>query len=360
LADTENFHFNPTRSDNGFCQQLTTNNMPFLTVFHIAKKGEGSFQLTDITFTQRKLEKVAIAGETGAGKSTLMKIIAGLTQPDSGDVLFDGEKVRGPADQLVPGHPGIAYLSQHFELQKFLRVEQVLEYSNTLSPKESDKLFEICQITHLLKRRTDQLSGGEKQRIAICRLLISSPRLLLLDEPYAHLDMDHKNALKTLIHDIGKKLKITCMIVSHDPMDTLSWADEMLVMKDGQLVQKGKPEVIYREPVDGYTGGLFGKYNLIRPAMFRKFSAIPAFRRVIARAGRKNIFVRPEQLKLTRENPRSIKGKIVQISFFGGYRELKVSISANDSLIVKSDATGVDIGDTVFLTSRSGSPPWLV
>jgi iron(III) transport system ATP-binding protein len=334
--------------------------MTFLKVSDITKKGEGSFQLTNITFAQRKLERVAIAGETGAGKSTLMKIIAGLIQPDRGEVLFDGEKVRGPADQLVPGHPAIAYLSQHFELQKFLRVEQVLEYSNTLSPKESDKLFEICQITHLLKRRTDQLSGGEKQRIAICRLLISSPRLLLLDEPYAHLDMDHKNALKTMIHNIGKKLKITCMIVSHDPMDTLSWADEMMVMKDGQLIQKGKPDVIYREPVDAYTGGLFGKYNLIRPAMFRKFSAIPAFRRTIAKAGKKNIFVRPEQLKLIRESPRAIKGKIEQINFFGSHTELRVSIRANDSVIVKSDATAMNIGDTVFVTSRGSAPLWLV
>lgn len=332
--------------------------MPFLTLTHVTKKGHGSFHLRDITFRQAKLEKVAIAGETGAGKSTLMKIIAGLVQPDAGEVWFQGEKVRGPDEQLVPGHPGIAYLSQHFELQKFLRVEQVLEYSNTLPEKDSRRLFEICQITHLLTRRTDQLSGGEKQRIAICRLLISSPRLLLLDEPYSHLDMDHKSALKEVIRDIGQKLNITCTIVSHDPMDTLSWADKMIVMKDGRVVQQGKPEVIYREPCDTYTGGLFGKYNLIRPSMFRKLSVIPAFRRGIARAGKKNVFIRPEQLRLVPERPEALKGKVKRISFFGSYLELEI-FAGNDRLIVKMDRTAVNIGDTVYVSLRRG-PLWLV
>lgn len=333
--------------------------MFFLTVTNIAKKGEGDFLLRNISFTQRRLERVAIAGETGAGKSTLMKIIAGLVQPDEGEVWFGRDKVRGPADQLVPGHPGIAYLSQHFELQKFLRVEQVLEYSNTLPATESARLFEICQITHLLKRRTDQLSGGEKQRIAICRLLVSSPRLLLLDEPYAHLDMDHKFALKTVIRDIGQKLKITCTIVSHDPMDTLSWADNMIVMKDGQVLQQGKPELIYREPVDAYTGGLFGKYNLIRPSMFRRFSVIPAFSRSVRQAGKKNVFVRPEQFRLVSESPQAIKGKVRQTSFFGSYRELDIAVGEH-SIIVRSDKPGVDTGDTVYVSLRSNGPLWLV
>ena len=159
----------------------------------VSKKGEGDFVLSGISLTQRKLEKIAIAGETGAGKSTLLKLIAGLAQPDGGRILFEGEKVMGPEDQLVPGHAGIAYLSQHFELQKSLRVEQVLGYSNALSERAADTLYSVCQIDHLLKRRTDQLSGGEKQRVAICRLLISAPRLLLLDEPFSHLDMVHKN-----------------------------------------------------------------------------------------------------------------------------------------------------------------------
>ena len=327
--------------------------MTFLNVSGITKKGEGDFLLSDINFSQRKLEKLAIAGETGAGKSTLLKIVAGLVQPDSGKVIFENESVRGPAEQLVPGHPAIAYLSQHFELQKFLRVGQVLNYSNKFPAKDAQKLFEVCQITHLLGRRTDQLSGGEKQRIAICRLLISSPRLLLLDEPYSHLDPDHKSVLKAVVRDIGRKLKITCTIVSHDPMDTLSWADKMLVLKDGQLVQEGKPMVIYREPLNAYIGGLFGKYNLIEPAMFRTFSAIPAIRRSIPKAGRKNIFIRPEQFRLVRESDRALKGKVKEIIFFGSHRELQITVSKY-MITVRSDKDGIEPGDTVYVSLGRG------
>ena len=222
--------------------------MTLLKVTGISKKGEGDFVLQTISFSQRKLERIAIAGETGAGKSTLLKIMAGLIQPDSGEVIFENRKVTGPNENLVAGTPGIAYLSQHFELQKFLRVEQVLSYSNTISDTVAQNLYQVCQIDHLLKRKTDQLSGGEKQRIAICRLLISSPRLLLLDEPFSHLDMVHKNTLKTVINEIGLKLKITCVLVSHDPHDSLSWADKIMVMKDGSIIQQGTPESVYAEP----------------------------------------------------------------------------------------------------------------
>lgn len=327
--------------------------MTFLRLSGITKKGEGGFLLSNISFSQGKLEKLAIAGETGAGKSTLLKIAAGLVQPDSGDVLFEKERVRGPAEQLVPGHPAIAYLSQHFELQKFLRVEQVLNYSNKLPAQDAQRLFEVCQITHLLGRGTDQLSGGEKQRIAMCRLLISSPRLLLLDEPYSHLDPDHKAVLKAVVRDIGHKLKITCAIVSHDPLDTLSWADKMIVLKDGQLVQEGNPAVIYREPLNAYIGGLFGKYNLIEPAMFRAFSAIPAIRRSIAKAGRKNIFIRPEQFRLVRESDRAVKGKVKEVVFFGGHREFQVAVSKY-TITVRSDKAGIEPGATVYVSLGRG------
>src|SRR5688500_2555870 len=115
--------------------------MTFLAVSDISKQGLGNFKLQDITFSQRKNQKIALAGETGSGKSTLLKIIAGLEQPDSGEVVFKNETVKGPAENLVPGHSGIAYLSQDFELPKFLRVEQVLSYANNLNQEEADTLF---------------------------------------------------------------------------------------------------------------------------------------------------------------------------------------------------------------------------
>lgn len=318
--------------------------MNLLQVSGISKLAEQEPILKDISFSQRKLQKIAVAGETGSGKSTLLKIIAGLAQPDTGDVHFESKKVLGPADTLVPGHPGVSYLSQTFELPKFLRVEQVLEYSNTMPEAESNTLYDVCQISHLLKRKTDQLSGGEKQRIALARLLITSPRLLLLDEPFSHLDMVHKNTLKAVIRDIGKRLKITCMLVSHDPTDTLSWADKILVMKDGKIVQKGPPEKIYRQPVNEYTAGLFGKFNLIAPSQSKAFAAL----RGIRPDGR-TMLIRPEQFKVVAKKSNTLTGKVVHANFFGGHYELDVSVAGND-LIIKTEHDGYQAGARIYLS----------
>src|SRR6187551_1300292 len=222
--------------------------MSLLNIVNISKKIDSNFVLRKINFEQQSLQKVAIVGETGSGKSTLLKIIAGLAQADSGDVMFEGKRVEGANERLVPGHPGIAYLSQHFELPKSLRVEQVLTYANLLTDKEAAKLYKVCEINRLLHRRTDELSGGERQRIALAKLLITSPKLLLLDEPFTNLDMVHKNILKGVIQDICDSLGITCILVSHDPEDILEWADQIIVMKSGKILQDGSPKEIYDQP----------------------------------------------------------------------------------------------------------------
>ena len=321
--------------------------MTLLKAVNIRKKGPGDFLLSNINFSQKKLERVAIAGETGAGKSTLLKLVAGLLQPDSGELLFEKARIPGPDDQLVPGHPGIAYLSQHFELQKSLRVEQVLTYANVLSDVEAERLYDVCQIDHLLKRRTDELSGGEKQRVAICRLLISAPRLLLLDEPFSHLDMVHKNTLKSVILDIGEKLRITCMLVSHDPQDTLSWADKIFVMKHGQIIQKADPETVYHRPADEYTGGLFGKYNIIRPENFKVFSQLKLLRKMMMDG--KSIFIRPEQFKFVKKSSSSLRGKVERVLFSGHFREAEISV-AKKMITVRTMNDEVGKGQTVYLT----------
>ena len=329
-----------------------------LELTNVSKDGPGDFRLIDINLRQAKLEKIAIAGETGAGKSTVLKLIAGLLQPDGGDLLFERKKIKGPADQLVPGHPGIAYLSQHFELQKSLRVEQVLAYSNTLSERVAGTLYGVCRIDHLLTRRTDELSGGEKQRVAICRLLISSPRLLLLDEPFSHLDMVHKNTLKNVIRDIGDKLKITCILVSHDPQDTLSWADQIAVMKDGRLIQKDTPRMIYENPIDEYTGGLFGKYNLIEKKDFRLFSKWRSLRKTISAAAGKSIFIRPEHIKVARKSDSAIRGKVAKVAFYGHYTEAEVMISRK-CVLVRGNLGDIREGQIVYLSLARGEFPIL-
>jgi ABC-type sugar transport system ATPase subunit len=273
-----------------------------------------------ISFTQEKGRKLAIAGETGSGKSTLLKMIAGLAAVGSGEVRFEGSRVLGPMERLVPGQPGIAYLSQHFELWHNYRVEDVLSYANDLSVEESAELYGICHIDHLLDRRTDQLSGGERQRIALARLLVKPPRLLLLDEPFSNLDMMHKDVLKQVIRNIGGKLGITCILVSHDPLDLMAWADEIIVLRDGVVVQKGGPEEVYRKPVDAYVAGLFGKYNLIGKT-----------------------FVRPEDIKIVNEG---LTGRVESVIFQGSYYDIEVQLK-NSRLIVRTTRSGISVGDRI-------------
>lgn len=323
--------------------------MPLLKVANVSKKGPGDFELKDITFSQNRNENIAIAGETGAGKSTLLKLIAGLIQPDGGELLLGKTRISGPNDRLVPGHPGIAYLSQHFELQKSLRVEQVLSYSNKLSDAEADRLYAVCQIDHLLMRRTDELSGGEKQRVAICRLLISSPQLLLLDEPFSHLDMVHKNTLKSVIRDIGEKLRITCMLVSHDPQDTLSWADKIIVMRDGKVVQKGSPQLIYQQPIDEYTGGMFGNYNLIRPGNFKAFSQLKNLRKIMLLAPDQAIFIRPEQFRIVKKSASALRGRVEKLLYYGNFSEVEIT-AQKKRLIIRTSDHELRQGQTVYVS----------
>jgi len=285
-----------------------------------------NYILKDIHFSQNQFQKIVIAGETGSGKSTLLKIIAGLEQPSSGQVIFENEKVKGPVDQLVPGHPQIVYLSQQFELPKFLRVEQVLEYANQLKLTQEEKIFSVCRINHLQKRKTDQLSGGEKQRISIARLLIQRPKLLLLDEPFSNLDRIMKGILKEVIDDIGKKLKITCILVSHDPEDTLPWADEILVLKSGKIIQRGSPQQIYHHPISPYVAGLFGKYTLLNQVWLKKLGAKSAEKKFIAR---------PENFQIVRKASKTISGKIDKVHFFGNHLLLEV-LSKNQRFHVTS------------------------
>jgi ABC-type Fe3+/spermidine/putrescine transport system ATPase subunit len=318
--------------------------MSLLQVADICLQEDQNVVLKEISFSQQEFQRIAIAGETGSGKSTLLQVIAGLVQPDGGQVLFDQKRVKGPAEELVPGHPRIAYLSQQFELPQFLRVEQVLRYANKLSAAEAETLYGVCRISHLLKRKTNQLSGGERQRIALARLLLSRPKLLLLDEPYSNLDMGHKHLLKSVIRDIGDELGLTCILISHDPQDTLSWADEILVLREGQLLQKGSPELIYRQPADEYVAALFGSYNLVGRAGAQVIASLQGIH-----LNGKSMLIRPESFRVVSAEKQSFPATVAKVNFFGSYYEIEVLL-AGDRLRVKTGSCELNPGDTIHLS----------
>lgn len=318
--------------------------MNFLNVSGIGRSDEKGFELKNINFTQQQFQKIAVTGASGSGKSTLMKIIGGLVQPDSGKVLFEDVRVEGPAEKLIPGHPGVAYLSQHFQLLNNYRVEELLEYANKLSEEEANALYKICRIDHLLKRKTDQVSGGERQRIALAKQLVTAPKLLLLDEPFSNLDMIHKNILKAVIQDLGEKLGITCMMVLHDPQDSLPWADEIIVMRNGEIIQQDAPEKIYRQPVNEYAAELFGSYNLIDPIQAKVFSKFPDIG-----LKEQQLFIRPEGFKITTKKTGTLKGIVNKIIYLGNAHEIEVSIKKM-TVLVRTNIDNLTKGEEIYLT----------
>ncbi len=305
---------------------------PLLTVANLAYAEHGQPILHPLSFAQRTGQKLAVAGESGTGKSTLLQLIAGLIQPSAGEIFAAGRRVQGPADVLTPGHPGVAYLSQKSDLPHSLRVEQVLRYASQRPPAEAQALFELCRIGHLLLRRTNQLSGGEQQRVALARLLLGSPRLLLLDEPFSNLDRAHKRTMQQIVEDVSTRLGITVLLVSHDAADVLPWADEILVLHRGRAVQQGPPELIYRQPVSEYVAGLFGDYNLVRGAARRTLQPHGPQRRGTA------LLLRPEELVLQTAG-NGLPGVVRAVRFGGGFYEaevvankgvLRVRVGSND------------------------------
>jgi ABC-type Fe3+/spermidine/putrescine transport system ATPase subunit len=317
--------------------------MELLRVSDISLVERDATVVAPISFGQRARHKLALAGESGAGKSTLLQIIAGLVQPTTGEIRIEGERVRGPHVALVPGHPGVAYLSQKSDLPHSLRVEQVLRYASKRPAAEAHALYELCRIDHLLARRTDQLSGGEQQRVALARLLLGSPRLLLLDEPYSNLDRVHKRQLQAIIEEVGTRLGITCLLVSHDATDVLPWADEILVLRRGHLVQRGTPQGLYYQPANEYVAALFGDFNLVRGADRQALG--PASAAYTTEAA---LLVRPEQLVVAPAGP-GLAGTVRAVRFLGSYYELDIQLPEN-SVRARASAADFAPGDAVIVS----------
>ena len=313
--------------------------MALLEVQYLSKQQRDRIILDNISFQQNALQKTAITGESGAGKSTLLKIISGHVQADNGTVLFNGEKVTGPEEKLLAGHKDIAYLSQHYELHNNYVVKDLIWFQIKVDEADAKQLFDICRISHLLERRTNQLSGGEKQRIALCMLLVKYPKLLVLDEPFSNLDPIHKNTLKAVLEAITGRLQITCLLASHDPQDTLSWADEILVMKGGKIVQRGTPKEIYYQPVNEYVAGMFGKYNLLTPGQASWFGI---------EANGKEVMIRPESFNISATGTSGIKGTIQKISFWGSFYEAELWIE-DLAMVVRTARNEWAIGEEVFI-----------
>jgi len=227
--------------------------------------------IRNVSFDIKRGHIVAIIGESGSGKSTLLKSIFGLLQVDSGEVLFNGKRVLGPTEQLIPGHKEMKIVTQDFSLNIYAKVydniASVLSNTNVKSKQEkTEQMMEHLHITPLRNKKITELSGGEQQRVAIARALVTDTSLLLLDEPFSQVDALLKNQLRADIKRIAAETGVTVIIVSHDPADGLFLADELLLIKEGQLIQMGEPTVVYNHPQHIYTAQLLGNAVVLTKA----------------------------------------------------------------------------------------------
>ena len=224
--------------------------------------------LEDINLKVSKGEHVSIIGESGCGKSTLLKIIYGLLNVEVGEVYWDETQILGPNYNLVPGEPYMKYLSQDFDLMPFTRVEEnVSEFLSVFEPEKlkerTFELLEMIEMTDFAKVKVKYLSGGQQQRVALARVLAERPEILLLDEPFSHIDNFRKNSLRRNLFGYLKNKGVTVITATHDHNDMLPFADNVVVLKDHKIIAKNTPKNLYEHPNDLYIASLFGEANKI-------------------------------------------------------------------------------------------------
>lgn len=224
--------------------------------------------LEKISFHIKKGEHVSLIGESGCGKSTLLKLIYGIYDLNNGTIFWKENQILGPAFKLIPGEKYIKFLAQDYDLMPHTTVfENVSQYLSVFEPEELKKrtqeLLETIEMTSFAHTRVKFLSGGQQQRVALARVLAQQPELLLLDEPFSHIDNYRKNSLRRNIFKYLKKEKVTVLTATHDPSDVLPYANQVIVVKNRKIIAQDSPEKLYERPTNLYVASLLGEANRI-------------------------------------------------------------------------------------------------
>lgn len=225
-----------------------------LKLQNIKKSFDGKEVLKDISIEVGDGEIVSILGPSGCGKTTLLNIILGLTNPDSGEINFNGEDItKVPMEKR-----GFNIVFQDYALFPNLNAYQNITYGLKNKPgistqEEIDDFINLLGLKEHLNKKIEQLSGGQKQRVALARTLVMKPKILLLDEPLSALDGVIKESIKERIKTIAKEFNITIIIVTHDPEEALTLSDKVLIINQGKISQYGNPENIINEPGNNFV-----------------------------------------------------------------------------------------------------------
>ncbi|RRV44781.1 ABC transporter ATP-binding protein [Pseudomonas sp. p106] len=292
--------------------------MSFVSVQKLHRRYGGTPVFENIDCQIERGEFVTLLGPSGCGKSTLLRCIAGLTPVDGGQILLDGQDIV----PLSPQKRGIGMVFQSYALFPNMTVEQNVAFGLRMQKvKASDtqvrvrEALELVELGSFAGRYPHQLSGGQCQRVALARSLVTRPRLLLLDEPLSALDARIRKHLREQIRAIQRELGLTTIFVTHDQEEALTMSDRIFLMNQGRIVQSGDAETLYTAPVDLFAAGFIGNYNLLDP---------DSASRLLQRPVASRLAIRPESITLSRDG--ELDGEVRSHSLLGNVIRYRVRV----------------------------------
>ncbi|MDO1448555.1 ABC transporter ATP-binding protein [Rhodocytophaga aerolata] len=322
---------------------------PLLQAKNVQKRypGQETDALTNVSLTIHPHELLAIVGASGSGKTTLLKILAGLEEADEGEVWIQDELIPLPSQQLIPGHPKIKMVFQDNKLFPNIHIYDTIQhtlraYPHSYQQERIAEVLELCKLTHLQHKYPRELSGGEQQRATLARALADEPLLLLLDEPFSHLDLPLKRQIKKDIQEILQASGITAILVTHDTTDALSMADRIILMKNGHFVQTDTPANIYTRPATPYVARFFGDANIVDWALVQSYLPENTF---YSSAPQQKVCIRAENIAMGTSAHFHCKGQVVSMEYLGAYSLIEVEINKNFSLVLRTAEHTIQIGE---------------
>lgn len=333
-----------------------SNKKNILELKNITVSFDGEKILDDISLSISDKEFVTLLGPSGCGKTTTLRIIAGFLEPDSGDVFFDGEIINS----LPANKRNVNTIFQRYALFPHLNVYDNIAFGLKVKkvPKDEIKkrvkeMLKLVNLEGFEKRCIAKLSGGQQQRVAIARAVINKPKILLLDEPLAALDLKLRKDMQTELKNIQKQLGITFIFVTHDQEEALSMSDKVVVMNEGKIQHIGTPQDIYNEPVNAFVADFIGESNIIDGVMLDDFKVkIEGVTLQCLDKGFKtneavDVVIRPEDVDIVHPEKGLITGEVTSVTFLGVHFEIIVDVNGFKWMIQTTDESKV--GDKVGL-----------
>jgi len=276
---------------------------------------------------------MGVLGKSGAGKSTLLKCIFGLEDLLSGEIIFEDEQVLGPSYNLIPGHKGMQLVSQDFYVLENHSVEEnifdkLIGFSDVYKHKRTTKILRLLELTHLKKTRAKHLSSGQKQRVAIARALAVIPKILLLDEPFNNLDKLLNEKLFSFLIDEVKSNNTAVILITHLPEEALKYANNLMIIDNGRIIEKGKTGDLYYRPKNLRLAGLLGDFNVLKKEDLENTSAL-----II----NSKLFLRPDKLNIVKRGETvDLRLKVLNCSYNGKCFEVLAETKNGNAIVLYS------------------------